>query len=330
MHDLAIITISTNEAHWLEPCLKTVFDHVGDITLDFVVADNESTDGTQELVETGFPEARVVRCRNRGFSHGNNRALLTTDSRYVLFLNPDTETIAGTYEDLVRFMDDHPTVGLIGVKQLTGDGALFPTVRRFPSAVRALAQAFGSERFGLKGSWAGERVLDLDRYDTVLPCDWTSGSFMFARREALESAGYMDERSFIYSEEPDLCLRMKKAGWDILHVPFFTIVHYGGKPRSNPRLEAQDVVSRRHYARKFFGPAHRLAYLTAIGIGYVIRLAVGDDQQKACARSALRVLVHLDGPPFGPPPTVAVAIREDPITTASTDTPEPIAPAAPA
>ena len=78
MHDLAIIVVSTNEAHWLRPALSTVFAHAGDVSLDVVVADNESTDGTRELVESEFPEARVVECANHGFAHANNRAWMTT------------------------------------------------------------------------------------------------------------------------------------------------------------------------------------------------------------------------------------------------------------
>src|SRR4051794_10479431 len=105
MDDLAIIIVSTNEAHWLRPCLATVFDHAGDITLDIVVADNESTDGTRELVEHEFPRARVVRCKNLGFSHANNRGWLTCNARYALFLNPDTQILDGTFAELVALMD---------------------------------------------------------------------------------------------------------------------------------------------------------------------------------------------------------------------------------
>src|SRR5215471_12565770 len=106
--DLAIIVVSTNEANWLEPCLRTVFEHVGDARLDVVVVDNESTDGTRELVGTAFPAARVVPSTNRGFAHANNRAAMTCDARYVLFLNPDTQIIDGTFGDLVTMLDQRP------------------------------------------------------------------------------------------------------------------------------------------------------------------------------------------------------------------------------
>src|SRR5712691_4612268 len=111
-HDLAIIIVSTDEARWLTPCLETIFERAGNIELDVVVADNESTDGTRELVERDFPRARVVTCENRGFAHANNRGLMTTDARYVLFLNPDTEILQGSFEELVRAMDERPEVGV--------------------------------------------------------------------------------------------------------------------------------------------------------------------------------------------------------------------------
>ena len=147
MNDLAIVIVSTNEAHWLPPCLSSIFAHAGDISLDVVVAENESTDGTRELVENEFPEARVVPCRNRGFSHANNQGWLSCKARYALFLNPDTEVLAGTFADLVSSMDECPTKRLAGVKQIGADGTLQPTIRRFPSVTTALGEALGSERW---------------------------------------------------------------------------------------------------------------------------------------------------------------------------------------
>src|SRR5689334_17970602 len=93
--DLAIVIISTNEARWLEPCLRSVFDHAGGTSLDVIVVDNASTDGTREVVESLFPRARVVSSANHGFGHANNRGALTSSARYVLFLNPDTEVVTG-------------------------------------------------------------------------------------------------------------------------------------------------------------------------------------------------------------------------------------------
>jgi N-acetylglucosaminyl-diphospho-decaprenol L-rhamnosyltransferase len=322
--DLAIIVISTNEAHWLTPCLSTVFAHAGTATLDVVVVDNMSTDGTRELVEDGFPEARVVTCPNRGFAHANNRGAMTCSARYVLFLNPDTEIVDGDFGELVDALDQRPDVGLAGVRQLTGDGELHPTIRRFPNAVRAIGDALGSERWPARPAWLGERLTDLTRYDREQECDWTSGSFMIARREALLSAGMMDERFFIYSEEPDLCLRLKRAGWSVRHLPHMQIVHHAGKGGVRPKMIAQDVYTRRQYARKHFGAGHRAVYLTAIGARWALRAAPragggpDDRQRRAAARRAVRTLMGTEAAPFGTPPPTAIAdsARPDHLTAA--------------
>jgi N-acetylglucosaminyl-diphospho-decaprenol L-rhamnosyltransferase len=313
--DLAIIIVSTNEAHWLRPCLGSIVEHAGEVALDVVVADNKSTDNTRELVEEEFPAFRVVTCENRGFAHANNRGLMSCNARYALFLNPDTEILDGTFEQLVRSLDERPEVGLVGVRQVTADGELFPTIRRFPNALRALGEALGSERWGRSAPWLGERELRIERYEEELDCDWTSGSFMLARREALESAGYLDERSFIYSEEPDLCLRMKKAGWEIRHLPTMTILHHADKAGVNPKMAAQDAASRVHYARKHFSTLHRAAYFAALGTRYALRLAwPGGERERRrlshdAAGRALRVILGSKQLPFGPPPKQAVAIR---------------------
>ena len=309
--DLTIIIVSTNEASWLEPCLTTVFAHAGEARLDVVVVDNESTDGTRELVESRFPDARVVDSLNRGFAHANNRGAMSGTGRYVLFLNPDTEIVDGTFGELLATMDARPDTGLAGVRQVTADGTLWPTIRYFPGVARALGDAFASERWPAHPRWAGERELDLDLYSRELECDWTSGSFMLARRDALLSAGLLDERFFIYSEEPDLCLRMKRDGWKVRHLPSMTIVHHAGKAGVRPRMVAQDAYTRRQYARKHFGAPRRLAYLSAVGLGQALRAAApgrgeADAQRRAAARLALRTLFGATEPPFGAPPRTAI------------------------
>jgi GT2 family glycosyltransferase len=308
--DLAVIVVSTNEAHWLEPCLRTVYEHAGDARLEVLVVDNDSADGTRAFVEVRFPSARVVASRNRGFAHANNRGAEASTARHVLFLNPDTEVLEGTFGELVRIMDERPEIGLAGVRQVTGDGVLWPTIRRFPTASRALGDALASERWPRRGAWAGERETDLSLYDREVECDWTSGSFMLARRDALLAAGLLDERFFIYCEEPDLCRRIKRAGWEVRHLPAMTIVHHAGKGGVRPRMLAQDAYARRQYAAKHFSAPHRAAYLSAVAARHALRaVAPGRERaaQRAAARVALRTLAGAARPPFGLPPDTAIA-----------------------
>jgi N-acetylglucosaminyl-diphospho-decaprenol L-rhamnosyltransferase len=318
MSDLAVVVVSTNEAHWLERCVSSVLQHAGGATLEVVVVDNASSDGTRELVEACFPDVRVVSCENRGFGHGNNRGLEQTAARYVLLLNPDTEIVCGDFGELVGLLDERPLVGLAGVRQLTGDGTVWPTIRRFPSVSRAFGEALFSERWPIRPAWAGERLLDRDAYDREVCCDWTSGSFMLARGDALLSAGLLDERFFIYSEEPDLCLRIKRAGWQVRHLPQMTIVHHAGKGGVRPRMVAQDAFARRQYAEKHFGPVQRRLYLAGCRARHLIRavrvpvVSTGGSARREGARRALGTLAGRLDPPFGAPPQTAVVQRTTP------------------
>lgn len=325
--DLSVIVVSTNEAHWLSACLSTVQAHAGSASLDVVVVDNSSVDGTAELVRREFPAARVVHSENRGFAHGNNRGLETSRARYVLFLNPDTEIVDGTFGDLVATLDRRPDIGLVGVRQLTPDGEVYPTIRRFPSVSRALGEALVSERWPRTPAWAGERVRDPAAYERECECDWTSGSYMLARREALQSAGFLDERFFIYAEEPDLCLRIKRDGWKVVHLPAMTIVHHAGKGGIRPRMIAQDAYVRRQYASKHFGAPYAAAYLSAVAARHVVRaIAPGADSEtvhdrRAAARLALRTLTGRAEPPFGAPAPTAVKARRRPTDAVAVESP---------
>jgi GT2 family glycosyltransferase len=312
MNDLAVIIVSTNEGHWLEACLPTVFGSAGALDLDVVVVDNDSRDGTAELVAERFPRARVVRSANHGFPHANNRALYTVDARYVLFLNPDTEILEGSLEDLVQRMDAAPEIGLAGCRQETAEGELWPTMRRFPTPLRLLFDALGAERLPRRASWMGMRELDRSRYATEFDLDWTSGSFVLMRRETLAAVGWWDERFFLYSDEVDLAQRVQAAGWVVRHLPQMRIVHHAQKQGFNPKGFAQFGYSHRLYARKHLQAPHRGLYLGALALFYGSRavayrvLRRSDPQAAAAMRRGLSAVLGRCDAPYEPEAPAAV------------------------
>jgi N-acetylglucosaminyl-diphospho-decaprenol L-rhamnosyltransferase len=138
---------------------------------------------------------------------------------------------------------------------------------------------------------------------------------MLVRREALLGAGLMDERFFLYCEEPDLCLRIRRGGWDVRHVPTMTIVHYVGNAGLNEQLVAQDAFARRQYFEKHFSRVHRATAIAAFASGLALRAVVGGfdsesrPSRRACSRAALRALLGRK-PPFIAPPDCAVSAPE--------------------
>ncbi len=330
MRELAVVTVSHNSRSWLGPCLRSLYGMSGDVGLDVVVVDNDSSDGTAAFIEQEFPQARVLRRPNRGFAAGNNAALDSISAPFILFLNPDTEILRGSFAELLADFDRRPSLGLIGCRQVATDGTLHPTIRRFPSVTRYFFTSLGSERFPFHASWLGERVRNWSMYERDVPCDWTSGSYMLARREAIMSVGGFDERYFLFAEEADLCLRLRRAGWDIRHSPLMTIRHHAGKAALNDRLSAQDAYARRQYVMKNMPALRARLALAAFAVGLVIRsasMASDRDVRRArrrAARRCLRTLYGLTPPPFldvglasgdaGAPPPDSNALAEPAMT----------------
>ncbi|MDP9285266.1 MAG: glycosyltransferase family 2 protein [Actinomycetota bacterium] len=311
MDDLAVIVVACNSAPYVAACLRSIFEHMGLLRADVIVVDAESRDDTADIV-ADFRGVRLIRCRNRGFAYANNRGLMTCEARYVLFLNPDTEILQGSLSDLVSRMDERLGVGLVGVRQTDTDGRAEMTIRHFPNAVRALGDALSAEHLPGRPRWLGERELRPGAYDREIECDWTVGSFMLARREAIESAGFMDERFFMYSEETDLCRRIRTAGWEIRHFPWMTILHYGAKAGIQPSVESLKAYSRLVYARKHFSPAHRVLYFGTVLLRHSLRAACARRGQlgrrrRAAHWAALRTLVRLSPPPHSPWSHVSVS-----------------------
>ena len=195
---LAIVIVAHNSARWLPACLSSITARGGDIDLDIVVVDSESTDDVAEVVGAS-PGVRLLHCRNRGFAHGNNRGIEATTADWVLLLNADTEIVDGTLADLVKHAAAQTRVGVVGVKQVSADGSLQFTMRRFPSVLRSLGESLASEAWPVHPALFGERVLNHAAYERETDCDWTSGSFMLLRRAALEQPQPLDERFFLYA-----------------------------------------------------------------------------------------------------------------------------------
>lgn len=208
----------------------------------------------------------------------------------------------GSLAELVATMDSRSDVGLAGVRQVDANGRLTPTMRRFPSALRALGDALALERLPARPDWLGERELRESRYDFEFESDWTIGSFMLMRREVLDDVGGFDDRFFVYAEEVDLCRRVRRSGWRIVHLPQVTILHHGSTVRAlDKRMAMQNAYAQLQYAEKHLAPAERAAYRGFLVLRYGLRSLpfAGDASRRRAARAAAALVLGLAEPPFG-------------------------------
>jgi N-acetylglucosaminyldiphosphoundecaprenol N-acetyl-beta-D-mannosaminyltransferase len=298
--DLDVVIVSHRDERWLEACLNSLEQASGACTYRATIVENG---GSQiSLAETS--NKRVLYRANRGFAAANNEGARGSVAEVLLFLNPDTELTHGTLEALVKAMRDRSDVGLVSVRQVTGDGSLWPSLPRFPTLRRAMAAAVASERWPRFGMRLGERVLDEDRYSQGGPFDWTTGAVFAVRREAFEAVAGFDERFFLFSEETDLCKRIQEMGWQAYHDPAITFVHHAGKAGVHPRREAQMAYGRLQYAKKHFSRVGAVAYHAILVMHHAVRLTLlrfrGSTRSSRAEASglALKVLLGRCDPPY--------------------------------
>ncbi len=227
--DLTVIIVNWNSKDYLRGCLASIGGAARRHRCAVVVVDNGSTDDSETMMRSEFPEVALVRNEeNRGFAAANNLALRSIETPYVLLLNPDTLPAAGAFDAMIEFLESHPDVWAAGPRMRNADGTDQRTGVHFPSSWTIFCESLFLDRlFPRIRLFGGQRELYTD---PALPreVDYVQGSFLMVRTEAVRSIGLLDERFFMYFEETDWCLRMKQEGGKVMYVPDGNVVHYGG------------------------------------------------------------------------------------------------------
>jgi N-acetylglucosaminyl-diphospho-decaprenol L-rhamnosyltransferase len=227
---LSIVIVSWNTRDLLAQCLQSVR---GEIEVNFdqesvetFVVDNASTDDTVAHLRTHFPWVRVIENQtNLGFAAANNQALARCQGRYVLLLNPDTQVLPGALHELVNFLEQTPTAGAAGARLLNPDGTLQLSCYPEPTLRRELWRLFHLDRLRPYALYpVAQWSINQPR-----PVDTVQGAVLLVRRALLDQVGLLDTAYFIYTEEVDLCTRIRRAGWQINWVPTAVVIHYGGQ-----------------------------------------------------------------------------------------------------
>ncbi|WP_420631702.1 glycosyltransferase family 2 protein [Candidatus Leptofilum sp.] len=252
--DLSIIIVSWNVRALLANCLRSVLAQTG-LTLQIIVVDSASSDGSPEIVAEKFPQVELVACQqNVGFPRGNNLGLERANGRTILLLNPDTIVHEDALAKMVTYLEQNPQVGVVGPQLLNEDGTVQSSRRRFPTLRTAFFESTWLQPYAPQSVLDDYYVRDVGDAETAV-VDWVMGACLLTRQEVVQQVGGLDEAYFMYSEELDYCRRIHEAGWQVVYYPQVQVTHLSGK-------SSEQAVTHRHinfnraklrYFRKYHG-----------------------------------------------------------------------------
>lgn len=258
-YKLSVIIVNYNVEFFLEQCLNSVKKALEKVSGEVFVVDNNSIDGSVEMVKTKFPEVKLLANKdNRGFSKANNQAIEIAKGEYVLLLNPDTVVEEDTFEKVISFMDQHPDAGALGVRMLDGRGKFLPESKRgLPTPIVAFYKIFGLSKLFPKSKRFGQYHLGhLSEFETN-EIDILSGAFMLMRKTALDKVGLLDEAFFMYGEDIDLSYRIQKGNYKNYYYPEARIIHYKGESTKKSSVNyvfvfyrAMVIFAEKHFSQK--------------------------------------------------------------------------------
>ena len=279
-----VVIVSYRSRDRLHACLTSLRAHPPRCGARTWVVDNDSRDGTPEMVRSEFPDIELVASDvNRGFSAANNLAIREGSARYVLALNPDTQLTPGALDRMLELMEGNSSIGIAGCRLELEDGTFDHAARRsFPTPIGALGHFTGIGRRSNAPGWLAQyRAPSIDSG----PVDAVNGAFMLMRRKALDEAGLFDEGYWMYMEDLDLCYRFARAGWTTWYEPSVRVLHVKGAssgPNRSLRLNyAFHYGMYRFYRKHYAAQSNLLVNLTAYA-GISGKLVV------SVARNALR------------------------------------------
>lgn len=240
--DLSLVIVSFNTKEILDECLKSVQKAAKNLQTEIFVVDNNSSDGTAQMVKKNHPWVKLIANRtNLGFSKANNQALAKARGQYILVLNPDTKLAPDTITKMMDFLKKHQDVAVATCRVELANGALDRDCRRhFPSPWRAFCHFTGLSKI-----FPGSKIFDQYYMGYLSPnteheVDACAGAFMFIRKSKMDKVGLFDEDFFFYGEDLDWCWRFREAGYKIVYTPITKIIHYKGVS-SGIKKETQEI-----------------------------------------------------------------------------------------
>ena len=277
---LSVIIVNYNVKYFLEVCLHSVSRALEGIPSEIIVVDNNSKDGSIELVTTKFPSVVLIANKeNSGFSRANNQGVTVAKGEYILFLNPDTVMPEDFARKMIAYMDAHPEAGSIGPRLIDGKGQFAPDGKKsFPSLSVAVFKTIGLNKVFPRSPYFNKSYPVHIGEKQPAEVDVLSGCCMMVRSRVIkEVGGAFDEDYFMYCEDVDLSYRIQKAGYKNVYYPDATLIHYKGESTRKATLsyirvfnEALATFVKKHYSKQ-----NAALFILLINIGIMFRAILG-------------------------------------------------------
>jgi hypothetical protein len=280
---LSIIVVSYNTREILKECISSVISTVKNLSYEIIVVDNASTDGSVDMLQEKFSSVKVIANNfNKGFAAASNQAVENAQAETYLFLNPDTIVLEGAIEKLYAFLREKDDAGIAGPKLYKNANLEYhPSVRKFtrPLYVFISFLPLTGKILSVYGNYVFKK-------DKVHKPDWLWGAVLMVKKEVFDRAGGFDENYFLYSEEEDLCRKVRAAGYEVYYYPQAEIIHLKGQSsRQNKKESSRHFWSSRlYYFSKYSSPMSVTLFRVYFGWLLRVKMLLGflprDDNQR--------------------------------------------------
>ncbi len=260
MIDLSIIIVNYNVKEFLLNLLDSIRAASKNISVETIVVDNASDDGSVELLNQKFPDVKLIANKtNVGFGAANNQAMQIASGKYFLIINPDTIVRQDTFEKMIDFFDHTSDAGIAGCKVLNPDGTIQLACRRsFPGPWTSFTKVTGLSKLFPKNRILARYNLTYLNENQTYEVDAVSGAFLMLSKDVYEKVGGFDEQFFMYGEDLDLCYRVQKSNFKVYYVHSTEIIHYKGESTKRSSIDetrvfynAMHLFVRKHLSSSF-------------------------------------------------------------------------------
>jgi GT2 family glycosyltransferase len=269
--DVSIIITTWNSKDLVIAVLRSIVENVKGISFEVILVVNGSKDGTQGIVKELFQQVIVIdNEENLGFTKANNIGIQRARGKHILLLNDDTIVLPGSLEQMAGYLSAHEDTALVGPQLLHRDGSKQNCIHNFPSILNEIIPT-SVFQIAFPRLYPSKRM----HYEEPVDVQAVTGACMMVRREAIEKVGLLDEGFFSYLEETDWHLRMRQAGYRIVHIPSAEIYHVQGAS-SKKRFPGQSSVeyyrSLYHFFQKHYGTRAYQGLLAIKWIGLAVNV----------------------------------------------------------